>query len=103
MVHKVLTGIGRDAFVVSFFVSGIPTVIVFSIGVVASGINAGLYLYDASETETEEELCDSVENFGWSLLSIGSGGSAQKIGVYIRSKWKGIIDLAVNIYGYFKP
>ena len=26
-----------------------------------------------------------------------------KIGVYISSKWKSKIDLAVNVYGYFKP
>ena len=54
---------------------------------ITAGLNVGLYINDAIESDTEDELYSNIEKAGINLLTIGSAGKVNKL-LSIDSKFK---------------
>ena len=101
-MHTTLGRIGAAAYIVggiaTVFFPGAAAVIAaaYVTGAIASGLKAGLYINDAIEADTDEERCDSITNFGWNLLTIGTGSAVAVTQIGTKDAASKMVDAVVN-------
>ena len=103
-MHEVLGEIGKALYgmEITAIVLAAPEVygIAIALGAgITAGLNVGLYINDAIESDTEDEMYSNIEKAGINLLTIGSAGKVNKL-LSIDSKFKSrftyIIDYLIN-------